>query len=39
VFVGKKEPNIFTKLSFDERLVKDVHPLDKSTGRKRLYPK
>jgi Xaa-Pro aminopeptidase len=38
VFVGK-EPNIFTKLSFDERLLKDVHPLDKSTGRKRSYPK
>jgi Xaa-Pro aminopeptidase len=39
VFVGKEEPNIFTKLSFDERLVKDVHPLDKSTGRKRAYPR
>jgi len=39
VFVGKKDPNVFTKLSFDERLVKDVHPLDKSTGRKRSYPK
>jgi Xaa-Pro aminopeptidase len=39
VFVGKKDPDIFTKLSFDERLLKDVHALDKSTGRKRLYPK
>jgi Xaa-Pro aminopeptidase len=39
VFVGEKEPDIFTKLSFDERLVKDVHPLDKTTGRARVYPK
>jgi Xaa-Pro aminopeptidase len=39
VFVGEKEPDIFTKLSFDERLVKDVHPLDKTTGRTRGYPK
>lgn len=39
VFVGKTEPDILTKLSFDERLLKDVHPLDNTTGRKRLYPK
>jgi Xaa-Pro aminopeptidase len=34
VFVGADEPNIITNLSFDERLLKDVHPLDKTTGRK-----
>ena len=39
VFVGEKEPDIFTTLSFDERLLRDVHPLDKSTGRKIRYPK
>ncbi len=39
VFVGEKEPDIFTTLSFDERLVRDVHPLDKTTGRKIRYPR
>lgn len=34
VLVTEKEPDIFTTLSFDERLLKDVHPLDKTTGRK-----
>jgi hypothetical protein len=34
VVVGEKAPDIITKLSFDERLLRDVHPLDKSTGRK-----
>lgn len=34
-----KEPNIITTLPFDERLLQDIHPLDKTTGRKRLYPK
>jgi hypothetical protein len=29
------EPDIFTTYPFDERLVRDVHPLDKSTGRTR----
>jgi Xaa-Pro aminopeptidase len=29
------DPDIFTTYPFDERLVKDVHPLDKSTGRTR----
>ncbi len=39
VFVGAKEPDIFTTLSFDERLLRDVHPLDKTTGRKIRYPR
>ncbi len=39
VFVGEKEPEIITPLSFDERLLRDVHPLDKTTGRKIRYPK
>lgn len=39
VFVTEKEPDIFTTLPFDERLLKDIHPLDKTTGRTRLYPK
>ncbi len=34
VFVGEKEPDIITPLSFDERLLRDVHQLDKTTGRK-----
>jgi Xaa-Pro aminopeptidase len=38
VFVGEKEPDIFTTMSFDERLLRDVHPLDKTTGRKIRYP-
>ena len=38
VFVGEKQPDIFTTLSFDERLLRDVHPLDKTTGRKIRYP-
>jgi Xaa-Pro aminopeptidase len=39
VFVTDKEPDIFTTLPFDERLVKNLHPLDKTTGRTRLYPR
>jgi Xaa-Pro aminopeptidase len=34
----EKKPEIITPLPFDERLLKDVHRLDKSTGRKKLYP-
>jgi Xaa-Pro aminopeptidase len=37
VFVGEKQPDIFTTMSFDERLLRDVHPLDKTTGRKIRY--
>ncbi|MFC1978200.1 M24 family metallopeptidase [Chloroflexota bacterium] len=33
VLVTDGEPEIFTPLSFDERLLKDIHPLDKTTGR------
>ena len=29
------DPDIFTTYPFDERLLKDVHPLDKTTGRTR----
>ncbi len=39
VFVTEgKTPDIFTKLPFEERLLRDIHPLDTSTGRTRLYP-
>lgn len=34
VFVGQNTPDIITPLSFDERLLRDIHPLDKTTGRK-----
>jgi len=39
VFVTEKEPDIFTTLSFDERRLKDIHPLDKTTARTRMYPR
>lgn len=39
VFVTEKEPDIFTTLPFDERLLKDIHPLDKTTARTRMYPR
>jgi Xaa-Pro aminopeptidase len=34
VIVTDGEPEIFTTLPFDDRLVKTVHPLDKTTGRR-----
>jgi Xaa-Pro aminopeptidase len=34
VIVTDGEPEIFTPFPFDERLVKEVHPLDKTTGRR-----
>ena len=34
VFVGDT-PDIFTTFPFEERLLKDIHPLDKTTGRTR----
>jgi Xaa-Pro aminopeptidase len=33
VIVTDGDPEIFTTLPFDERLLKQVHPLDKTTGR------
>ncbi|MFC1989376.1 M24 family metallopeptidase [Chloroflexota bacterium] len=33
VLVTEGEPEIFTPLSFDDRLLKAIHPLDKNTGR------
>lgn len=33
VLVTEGEPDILTTLSFDDRLLKDIHPLDKTTGR------
>jgi len=33
VLVTEGTPDIFTPLPFDERLLKDVHPLDRTTGR------
>jgi len=35
VVTAGKEPDIFTALSFDERLLRDIHPLDRTTGRKK----
>jgi Xaa-Pro aminopeptidase len=37
VFVTDGDPDIFTTLPFDERLVKNVHPLDETTGRRKEY--
>jgi Xaa-Pro dipeptidase len=34
VIITDGEPEIFTTFPFDERLLKDVHPLDKTTGRR-----
>jgi hypothetical protein len=34
VIVTDGEPEIFTTLPFDERLLKEVHTLDKTTGRR-----
>jgi|GEM_PF-118797 len=34
VIVTDGEPEIFTIFPFDERLLTDVHPLDKTTGRR-----
>jgi Xaa-Pro aminopeptidase len=31
------KPDILTPLSFDERLLRDTHPLDKTTGRRKEY--
>ena len=39
VFVGENEPDIITPMSFDERLLRDVHPLDRTTGRKIRFPR
>ena len=39
LFVTEKDPDIFTTLPFDERLLRDIHPLDKTTGRTRIYPR
>ena len=35
VVITEGEPDIFTPYPFDERMVRDVHPLDVSTGRTR----
>jgi len=38
LFVTDMErPDIITTLPFDDRLLRDVHPLDKTTGRKKAY--
>ncbi|HET8678663.1 MAG TPA: Xaa-Pro peptidase family protein [bacterium] len=34
VIVRDGDPEIFTTLPFDERLLNDVHPLDRTTGRR-----
>lgn len=34
VIVTDGEPEVFTSLPFDERLLREVHPLDKTTGRR-----
>lgn len=35
----EKKPEIFTILPFEERLLRDIHPLDKTTGRTRSFSK
>ncbi|MFC2021612.1 M24 family metallopeptidase [Chloroflexota bacterium] len=37
VIVTEGEPDIYSTYPFDERLLKDIHPLDKTTGRVREY--
>jgi Xaa-Pro aminopeptidase len=34
VIVTDGQPEIFTPFPFDERLLKDIHPLDRTTGRR-----
>jgi Xaa-Pro dipeptidase len=34
VFVGEGRPDIITPLTFEERLLRNIHPLDRTTGRK-----
>ena len=34
VFVGEERPDIITPLTFEERLLRNTHPLDRTTGRK-----
>ena len=34
VFVGEERPDIITPLTFEERLLRNIHPLDRTTGRK-----
>ena len=31
------QPDIFTTLPYEERLLRDIHPLDKTTGRRREF--
>jgi len=38
LFVTEGDPDIFTTYPFDHRLLRDVHPLDKTTGRSRRLP-
>ena len=37
VVVTDWDPDIFTTYPFDERLLVDIHPLDKTTGRVREF--
>lgn len=37
VLVTEGEPDIYTTMPFDERLVRNVHPLDKTTGRRKEF--
>lgn len=39
VIVTEQGPDIYSTYPFDARLVKKVHPLDKTTGRVRKYPR
>lgn len=37
VIVTEGDPDIYSTYPFDERLLKNIHPLDKTTGRRREY--
>ncbi|MBI2907614.1 MAG: aminopeptidase P family protein [Chloroflexi bacterium] len=39
VIVTEGDPEIYSTYPFDERLLKNIHPLDKTTGRRRDYMK
>lgn len=39
VIITDAEPDVYSSYPFDERMLDHVHPLDKTTGRMRRYPK
>ena len=37
IFITEGEPAVLSTLAFDERLMENVHPSDKKTGRRKAY--